>query len=187
MLRARSACKHVTSVTAIQERVTAFQAMNANQVARRAGSQDDGKLEDQGVNLLFLTERQCHQSRSVKWTTHKLKSFSTFRIIAPDSNGNWAEQTLKEDVEASSTWENSRRFSQTSLNPFVMSPLIDDFGHLALGPANSAALDSSCAHPPGTGTRAQRKLFSKLRIDPAVATAPPMNAASSVDQRTCCS
>jgi hypothetical protein len=48
----------------------------------------------------------------VKRVTHKLKSFGTCRIIAPDSSGEWVEHISKEDIEAGCQWENSRRFSQ---------------------------------------------------------------------------
>ena len=109
----------------------------------RARSQDDGKSEDQHITSLILIEKQRRQSRNVKRTTHKLKSFGTSRIIAPDSTGVWIEQTSKEDIEAGCTWENSRRFSQTSETYFMTSPLVEDFGYLTQGSATAALLDGS--------------------------------------------
>ena len=82
----------------------------------------------------------------MKRTTHKLE-FGTSRIIAPDSTGKWIEQTLKDEIEARCTWENSRRFLQISATPVMTSPLVDDFGYLAQGPATSAVLDGSYVPP----------------------------------------
>jgi hypothetical protein len=47
--------------------------------------------------------------------------------------------------------------------PFMMSPLVDDFGYLALGPAASAVLEGSYIPPPGTDEYA-RKLFDQLKM-----------------------
>jgi hypothetical protein len=121
--------------------------------------------------------------KAPKRTTNKLKSFGTSRVIAPDSTGEWVELTSREDIEAGCQWENSRRFSQTSSTPFMTSPLLDDFGYLALGPATAAVLDGSYVPPPGTDIYA-RKLLLELKMDPAVAAAPPMKVIFSIDQHT---
>ena len=113
----------------------------------RACSQDKGKSEDQYINSLISIEKQRRQSRNVNRTTHKLKSFGTSRIIAPDSTVEWMEQTSKDKIEAGCTWENSRCFSQTSETPFMTSPLVEDFGYLAQGPATAAVLDGSYVPP----------------------------------------
>ena len=107
-------------------------------------------------------------------TRHKLKSFGTSRIIAPDSTGVWIEQISKDEIEGGCTWENSRRFSQTSATPFMTSPLVEDFGYLAQGSATAAILDGSYVPPPSTDVYAQ-KLLRELRMDPAVAASPPIN------------
>ena len=79
---------------------------------------------------------------------------------------------------------NSRRFSQTSSStPFMTSPLLEDFGYLAQGPATSAVLDGSSVPPPGTDICAQ-KLIRELKMDAAVAEAPPMNAVFSTKQHS---
>ena len=143
----------------------------------------DGKTEAKHITSLLAIEKQRRQSRNVKWTTNQLKSFGTSRVIAPDSNGEWVERTLREDIEAGCQWENSRRFSQTSSTPFMTSPLLEDFGYLAQGPAAVAVLDGSYVPPPGTDIHAQ-KLLLELKMDPAVAAAPPMKVIFSIDQHT---
>jgi hypothetical protein len=80
-------------------------------------SQDDGKTEDQHVKSLITIEKQRRQARNVKRTTHKLKSFGTPRIVAPDSNGNWVEQTSKEDIESGCTWETQGAFHKPRRQP----------------------------------------------------------------------
>ena len=58
------------------------------------------------------------------------------------------------------------------------------FGYLlAQGSATSAVLDGSYVPLPGTDVYAQ-KLFRELRMDPAVAEAPPRNVVFSIDQHT---
>jgi hypothetical protein len=104
---------------------------------------------------------------------HKLKSFGTSSIIAPNSSGSWVEYTSKEDIEACCQQENSQHFSQTTLTPFMISPLVDIFGYLAQGPATYSVIDGSFVPPPGTNPYAV-KLLSELNMDAAVREATPM-------------
>jgi hypothetical protein len=112
---------------------------------------------------------------------NKLKSFGTSHIVAPDYDGNWVEFTSKEGIEAGCQWENSRRFSQTSSTPFMTSPLVDEFGYLAQGPATNAVLKGTYIPPLGTDPYAQ-KLLKELKMDSSVVAAPPMKVIFSVDQ-----
>jgi hypothetical protein len=114
----------------------------------------------------------------VKRATHKLKSFGTSRIIAPDSRGEWVEHTSKDDIKAGCQWEDSRRFSQTGDTPFMQSPLLEDFGYLAQGPASRLVLNGSYVPPSGTDVYA-RKLFRQLAMSPSVSSAPPMSVVMS--------
>ena len=63
----------------------------------------------------------------------------------------------------------------------MTSPLVEDFGYLAQGPATTAVLNGSYVPPPGTDVYAQ-KLLRELHMDPAVAASPPMNVVFSLDQ-----
>jgi hypothetical protein len=65
-----------------------------------ARSEEDGKSATNHYSTLVAIEQQRRQARNVKRATHKLKSFGTSRIIAPDSDGEWVEHTSKEDIEA---------------------------------------------------------------------------------------
>jgi hypothetical protein len=112
---------------------------------------------------------------------HKLKSFGTSRIIAPDAAGNWVEYTSKEDIEEGCKGENSRRFSQTAGTPFMTQPLLNDFGYLAQGAAISSVLDGTYLPAPGTDLYAI-KLLKQLKMDPAVVNAPPMKVVFSIQQ-----
>jgi hypothetical protein len=78
---------------------------------------------------------------------HKLKSFGTSKVLAPDAHGQWIECTSKENIEQGCQEENSLCFSQTNDTPFMASPLVDDFGCLALGQAASAVLEGSYTPP----------------------------------------
>jgi hypothetical protein len=111
----------------------------------------------------------------------KLKSFGMTRIVAPDYDGNWVEFTSQEDIEAGCQWENTRRFSQTATTPFMTSPLLEDFGYLAQGPATTAVLNGTYTPPLGTDFYA-KKLFKELKMDPRVMAAPPMKVIFSVEQ-----
>ena len=70
---------------------------------------------------------------------------------------------------------------QTSSTPFMTSPLVNDFGYLTLGPATQAVLDGTYVPPAGTDIYA-RKLFPHLKMDPAVAAAPPMKIVFLTDE-----
>jgi hypothetical protein len=128
---------------------------------------------------LISIEKQRKQARNVKRMNHKLKSFGTSRIIAPNSEGRWVEFTSQEDIEAGCEWENKRRFLQTADTPFMVSPLLEDFGYLARGPATAAVLDGTYTPPPGTDPYAI-KLLRELRMSPAVVASPPMKVIFSV-------
>jgi hypothetical protein len=108
-----------------------------------AQSEEDRKSATNHYSTLIAIEQQRRQARNVKRATHKLKSFGTSRIIAPDSSGEWVEHTLKEAIEAGCQWENSRPFSQTADTPFMQSPLLEDFGYLAQDPATRQVLNGS--------------------------------------------
>jgi hypothetical protein len=63
----------------------------------------------------------------------------------------------------------------------MTSPLVDDFGYLALGPAASADLYGSYLPPPGTDVYA-RKLLAQLKMHSKVVASPPMKVTFSVEQ-----
>jgi hypothetical protein len=146
----------------------------------RAKSLDDGKAAEKHVTSMLAIEKQRRQARNVKRMNHKLKSFGTSRIVAPDADGTWVEFTSQDDIEAGCKWENSRRFSQTSPTPYMTWPLVEDFGYLAQGPATQAVLAGTYVPPPGTDIYA-RKLFPHLAMDPSVAAAPPMKIVFSIE------
>jgi hypothetical protein len=112
---------------------------------------------------------------------HKLKSFGTSRIIAPDAAGNRVEYTSKEDIEEGCNGGNSRCFSQTAGTPFMTQLFFKDFGYLAQGTATSSVLDGTYLPAPGTDIYAV-KLLKQLKMDPAVANAPPMKVVFSIQQ-----
>jgi hypothetical protein len=96
---------------------------------------------------MISIEKQRRQARNIKRMNHKLKSFGTSKVLAPDAQGQRTECTSKEDIEQGCQEENSQRFSQTKDTPFMSSPLVDDFGYLALGPAALTVLDGSYIPP----------------------------------------
>jgi hypothetical protein len=63
----------------------------------------------------------------------------------------------------------------------MTSPLVDEFGYLAQGPATNAVLKGTYIPPPGTDPYAQ-KLLKELKMDSSVAASPPMKVIFCVNQ-----
>jgi hypothetical protein len=66
----------------------------------RSKSQDNDTSEEQHKKSLISIEKQRRQARNVKRMNHKVETFGTSRIIAPNKEGHWVECTAQEDIEA---------------------------------------------------------------------------------------
>jgi hypothetical protein len=94
-------------------------------------------------------ERQRKQIRNVKRVTKKEQQSSVNMVYKNDEDGRY-ERTTKDAIEDACIRENSYRFFQCSNTPFMISPLVDDFGYLADTVAGEQVQNGTYQPPDGT-------------------------------------
>ena len=80
------------------------------------------------------------------------------RVYENDKHGTH-ERTTKDAIEDACICENKQRFFQSSNTPFMISPLLDDFGYLADTAAADQVLNGTYQPPDGTDQ------YAKLLLD----------------------
>ena len=113
----------------------------------------------------------------------RLRGGGITTVTAPDRHGDWTEMTSKEDIERGCLWENERRFKQTENTPFMTAPLVDEFGCLGVG-ANADRVSRGEHQPPEGTDPCTAMLLQQLKMDPAVASAPPVKTGFTTQEHT---
>lgn len=93
--------------------------------------------------------------------------------IAPNDAGEWLEVSTQFELEAACMKENESKFRQANNTPFMVSPLLDDFGYLPVGPNADRVLRGEYQPPPDANPYATR-LLQHLQVPPKVAEAAPV-------------
>jgi hypothetical protein len=91
------------------------------------------------------------------------------------------ERTTKDAIEDACIRENSSRLFQSSTTPFMISPLVDDFGYLADTPAAAQVLNGTYQPPDGTDYYA-RLLLDQLYIPWEVTKMVPISVAITTEE-----
>ena len=129
---------------------------------------------------LLQREKQRRDARQIRRATGKLRTGGLLSVLAPTSDGTWAEMTSPHDIVDACMQENARRFRQANNTPFMTPPLSDTIGHLGIGVEADKILRGEFVPPPGTDLYAA-KLIRHLRMDARVAQAPPMSTIITTD------
>jgi hypothetical protein len=99
------------------------------------------------ITQLQQTERSRNLARRIKNATGPARLPGISLVIAPDHAGNWKECTKKEDIEDGCIWYANQQFRQTEDTPFMLPPLVDQFGYLGVGPQAKAVLAGTYTSP----------------------------------------
>ncbi len=121
-------------------------------------SKEKGTSPEAEEKTLKQIERQRRQARNVKRVRGKGQQSSVNMVYENDEEGRH-ERTTKDAIEDACIRENSSRFFQSSTTPFMISPLVDDFGYLADTPAAEQVLNGTYQPPDGTD------YYAKLLLD----------------------
>ena len=69
------------------------------------------------------------------------------KVIAPDDEGNWNELDTRLDIERAALKEIQRGSTQTKGTTLTEEPMLNELGHLGIGPAADAILDGTYVPP----------------------------------------
>ena len=82
--------------------------------------------------------------------------------------------TDKTDMEMAIMTENENKYRQASLTPFMLNPLLQDFGYLGIGHHARSVMQGNYQVPPGVDP--YTALFiEQLRMEPAITNSQPIN------------
>jgi hypothetical protein len=145
-----------------------------------ARAKENGTTSEAEEKSLKQIERQRRQARNVKRIRGKGQQNSVNMVYENDEDGRH-ERTTKDAIEDACIRENSQRFFQSSNTPFMISPLVDDFGYLADTPAAEQVLNGTYQTPDGTDYYA-KLLLDQLYIPWEVTKMAPISLEISTDE-----
>jgi hypothetical protein len=103
-------------------------------------------------------------------------------MVYENDEGGRHKRTTKDAIEDACIRENSSRFFQSSTTPFMISPLVDDFGYLAdTAPAAEQVLNGTYQLPDGTDYYA-KLLLDQLYIPWEVTKMVPISVAITTEE-----
>jgi hypothetical protein len=86
-------------------------------------------------------------ARRIRYIYGQVKSGGVTSVIAPDETGGRMEMTSKSDMERAIMAENESKYHQVSQTPFMLPPLVHNFGTLALAPMQMQSSKASTTFP----------------------------------------
>lgn len=100
------------------------------------------------IRQLQTQEHQRSMVRQIRYIYGTSKGGGITSVIAPDGTGSYVELTSKSDMERAIMDENERKYRQASQTPFMVPPLLDDFGYLGIGPNAQSVMTGEYVTPP---------------------------------------
>jgi hypothetical protein len=87
-------------------------------------------------------------ARRIWYIYGQVKSGDVTSVIAPDELGGQMEMTSKSNMEQAIMAENESKYHQASQTPFMLPPLVNNFGYLGIGPHSDSVLQGEYHVPP---------------------------------------
>jgi hypothetical protein len=95
--------------------------------------------------------------------------------------GGRMEMTSKSNMERAIMVENESKYQQASQTPFMLPPLVQDFGYLGIGPHADAVLQGDYNVPPGVDIYTT-KFIQQLQMAPEISASPPIRTLFTTDK-----
>jgi hypothetical protein len=96
-------------------------------------------------------------------------------IIAPNGTGLYAELTSKSNTERVIMKENESKYRQASHTPFMLPPLLGDFGYLGIRAHTHSIMHGEYETPPPPDVDLYTaKFIAHLHMEPKIQQAPPI-------------
>jgi hypothetical protein len=87
-------------------------------------------------------------ARRIQYIYGTTKGGGVTSVIAPDGTGSYEELTSKSNMERAIMEENESKYRQASHTPFMLPPLLGDFGCLGIGPHAHSVMHGKYETPP---------------------------------------